>query len=277
MPEDDNRQPEADRRAGGGTPPPNIARIYDYLLGGKDHFASDREVGGRIEQATPEVGIGVQAQRAVLRRVVRHLVREVGLRQLVDIGSGLPTASNVHEVAHEIDPEVKVVYVDNDPVVLAHARALLADNKRTIVIDGDLTEPDAILANPALRAHLDPDQPVGLLLCGILHYILDEEDPAGITQRLYAQLPPGSHVFIHHLVTNSADDPDAQAIEGNLRRSVGRGQFRTVDEVKALFAGLDLIEPGVTLVPDWRPDADTQAVSDHPVLRLAAVGVARKP
>ncbi|MCD0483487.1 SAM-dependent methyltransferase [Streptacidiphilus sp. ASG 303] len=275
MPDRDPR-PTADRRPV-GAPPPNIARIYDYLLGGKDHFSSDREVGTLIERNTPEIHMGVKAQRDVLRRVVRHLVAEAGITQLVDIGSGLPSAGNVHEVAHAIDPSVRVAYVDNDPVVLTHARALLADNDRTIVVEGDLRRPAGILADPALRAHIDFGRPVGLLLCGILHYVLDEEDPAGVTRQLYDALAPGSHVFVHHLVANGDDaDPDAVSIERALRQSVGRGQFRTLEEIAALLHDLEPVEPGVTLVSRWRPDADTAQLEEHPVLRLAAVAVARK-
>ncbi|WP_255431291.1 SAM-dependent methyltransferase [Streptacidiphilus sp. PB12-B1b] len=260
------------------TPQPNIARIYDYLLGGKDNYAPDREVGSRIEQALPAVHLGVRQQRAVLRRVVRHLVAEAGLRQLIDIGSGLPTADNVHQIAQQIEPDTRVVYVDNDPVVLSHARALLADRKETVVAVGDLRDPAAILADPLLREHIDFDQPVGLLLCGILHYVLDEEQPALIVKQLVDALPSGSYVFIHHLITpgDSADE-GTTAAEAALRQGVGRGQFRSLAEVAAFLDGLELLEPGVVTVTEWRPDADTPAVTEHPVLRLAAVGVARKP
>jgi O-methyltransferase involved in polyketide biosynthesis len=260
------------------TPPPNIARVYDYLLGGKDNYASDRALGDQIARALPQVHLGVQQQRAVLRRVTDHLVREAGLRQLIDIGSGLPTAENVHQVAQRIAPDTHVVYVDNDPAVLTHARALLADNKQTVVTDGDLRRPDALLADPVLRAHIDFDQPVGLLLCGILHYILDDEDPYRIVRTLVEELPSGSHVFVHHLITVGPEvDADTAEAEAALRQGVGRGQFRTTDEVAAFLDGLDLVAPGVVTVPDWRPDADTPSANAHPVLRLAAVGVARKP
>ncbi|WP_329577164.1 SAM-dependent methyltransferase [Kitasatospora sp. NBC_01250] len=257
-------------------PPPNIARVYDYLLGGKDNYAADRAVGERIEQTLPAVHLGVQQQRAVLRRVVRYLVGEAGLRQLVDLGSGLPTADNVHQVAHAVDRSTRVVYVDNDPVVLTHARALLADNKETTVLAGDLREPAALLADPVLRGHIDFDQPVGLLLCGILHYVLDEEEPALIVRQLVDALPSGSYVFIHHLLV-AGEDAEAAAAEAVLRQGVGRAQFRTPAAVAAFLDGLDLVDPGVVTVAEWRPDADTPPLSANPVLRLAAVGVARKP
>ncbi|MBC3841744.1 SAM-dependent methyltransferase [Streptacidiphilus sp. 4-A2] len=259
-------------------PQPNIARIYDYLLGGKDNYASDRQVGDRIEQALPAVHLGVRQQRAVLRRVVRYLVGEAGLRQLVDIGSGLPTADNVHQIAQQLEPSTRVVYVDNDPVVLAHARALLADSKETVVAVGDLRDPAAILAEPTLREHIDFEQPVGLLLCGILHYVLDNEEPLRIVRQLIDALPSGSYVFIHHLITpDDSADEGTIAAEAALRQGVGRGQFRTLPEVAAFLEGLDLVEPGVVTVTEWRPDEDTPSLVDNPVLRLAAVGVARKP
>jgi hypothetical protein len=260
------------------TPPPNIARVYDYLLGGKDNYAPDRALGDTIACALPQVHLGVQQQRAVLRRVVDFLVRDARLGQLIDIGSGLPTAENVHQVAQRIDPGTRVVYVDNDPAVLAHARALLADNKQTIVTDGDLRRPAELLADPALRAHIDFDQPLGLLLCGILHYLLDDEDPYRVVRALVDELPSGSYVFVHHLITGGPEvDADTAQAEAALRQGVGRGQFRTHDEVAAFLAGLELVAPGVVTVPDWRPDADTPSADAHPVLRLAAVGVGRKP
>lgn len=255
---------------------PSIARVYDYLLEGKDNFAADREVGEKIRKALPEVHLGVQAQRAVLRRVVRYLVGEAGLTQLVDIGSGLPTAGNVHEVAQSIEPATHVVYVDNDPVVLAHGRALLARDSVTTVIDGDVRVPERIFDDPELRRLIELDRPVGVLLCGILQYILDTEDPAEILERLYALLPPGSHVFLHHLVEASVGG-DAAAAQAAVQEGMGRGQFRSAAEIESFLGGLDLVPPGVVTVSDWRPDPDTVPTSFHPVLRLALAGVAVKP
>jgi SAM-dependent methyltransferase len=247
--------------------------VYDYLLGGKDHFAADRAVGDRMISSLPAVQLGVRAQRDVLGRVVRYLVGEVGLRQLLDIGSGLPTAENVHEIAQLIEPRTRVVYLDNDPIVLSHARALLADDKATFVADGDLRDPAGILAHPDVRQYLDWDRPIGLLLCGILHYILDEEDPAELMATFYRALAPGSYVFIHHLLDN--DDPAAATLQAQMRSGLGRAQFRTLAQVRDLFDGLELVEPGLVLVPDWRPEPPT--IRDHPVLEMACVGVARKP
>src|SRR5579875_281294 len=251
---------------------PHIARVYDYLLGGKDNFAADRAVADSIIASLPAVQEGVRAQRAVLGRVVRYLVRVAGIRQLVDIGSGLPTADNVHQIAQRIAPSTRVVYVDNDPVVLTHARALLADNDSTIVINGDLRRPAGLLASPALRGHLDWDQPIGLLLCGILHHLLDSEHPADLVAELCRALPGGSYLFIHHLVDTG--DQAVAEVQATFRQALGRGQFRTRAQIRAMFAGLPLIEPGLVLVPEWRPDAGPPDLRGHPVLRLACAGVA---
>jgi hypothetical protein len=254
---------------------PNVARVYDYLLGGKDNFAADRVLGDQIITSMPTVQVGVRAQRALLGRVVRYLVEEAGVRQLIDIGSGLPTADNVHEIAQRYDSLARVVYVDNDPPVLAHARALLADNKVTIAVDGDLRDPAGIVRDPEVRRHLDWDRPIGLLLCGILHYILDEEHPAELTATLSRALPAGSYIFIHHLLDSG--DPAIADVQAAFQQGLGRGQFRTWAQIRSLFNGLELVEPGLVLVPEWRPDAGTASARDFPVLRLACAGVARKP
>ena len=253
---------------------PHISRVYDYLLGGKDNFAADRAVADQLITQLPAVQVGVRAQRDLLGRVVRYLVGEAGLRQLLDIGSGLPTAENVHEIAHRIDPATRVVYLDNDPIVLAHARALLADDTVTFAAAGDLRDPAGLLADADVREHLDWDQPIGLLLCGILHYILDEEKPAQVVETLYRVLPAGSYVFIHHML--DSEDPASATLQEAMQKGLGRTQFRTFAQIRELFGGLELVEPGVVLVPDWRPDPGTQGVQEHPVLGLAAAGVARK-
>lgn len=256
---------------------PSVARLYDYLLGGKDNFAADRAVGDQIIAALPEVQVGVQAQRAVLGRVVRYLVGEMGIDQLLDIGSGLPTAENVHQIARRAATrtDTKVVYVDNDPVVLAHARALLADSVGTFVEDGDLLQPSSITASPAIRSHLDWNRPIGLLLCGIAHYLLDEDRPAQLIAELVDALPPGSYVFIHHLLDGA--DPATEQLQGQMLKALGRVKFRTLPEVRALFGGMQLVDPGLVTVTSWRPDPGTVIPAEHEaVLSMACAGVARK-
>ena len=254
---------------------PHAARVYDYLLGGKDNFAADRAVGDQIIARLPEVQVGVQAQRAVLNRVVRYLVGEAGVRQLLDIGSGLPTSDNVHEIAQRTVPGTRVVYVDNDPVVLAHARAILSDQAATFAERGDLLDPASIVASPAVREHLDWTKPIGLLLCGIVHYVLDEENPEGLIADLIAALPPGSYVFIHHLLDTG--DSAAAELQAQMLNGLGRVKFRTLEEVRRLFGDLELMPPGLVPVAEWRPDRATIPARYRLVLSMACAGVGRKP
>jgi hypothetical protein len=268
--------------AGGGISPgafdpsrAHVSRVYDYLLGGKTNFAADREVGDRIIAGVPEVRAGVRAQRAVLGRVVRYLVGEAGVRQLLDVGSGLPTADNVHEIAQRVNPATRVVYLDNDSVVLSHAEALLADGTSTFVVRGDLLFPASIVHNPVVRAHLDWTAPIGLLLCGIVHYVLDSEEPAALVAALADALPAGSFIFIHHLIDTG--DPSAAELQAQLLKGLGRVKFRTLAQVRRLFGDLELVEPGLVPVPEWRPDPGTPIRADYgDMLQMACAGVARK-
>jgi len=257
---------------------PNVARVYDYLLGGKDNFAADRAVGDQIITGLPGIQVGVQAQRAVLGRVVRYLVGKAGVSQLLDIGSGLPTSDNVHEIALRASPEppARVVYVDNDPVVIAHARALLSDSANSFAEEGDLLTPSSIIGNPVIRKHLDWNRPIGLLLCGIMHYVPDENRPAELVAELADALPSGSYVFIHHLLDTG--DPAAAKLQDQMRKGLGRVRFRRLGEVRHLFGDLPLVEPGLVPVPEWRPDPGTPIRADYGViLSMACTGVARKP
>lgn len=264
------------RKAASGPVPtqPHPARVYDYWLGGKDNYQVDRVLAQRVTAEVPEVQEGARATRAVLGRVVRYLVREAGIRQFLDIGAGLPTNENVHQIAQRADRAARVVYVDNDPVVLAYAKALLADNPATVAVDGDLRDPAGIIACPLVREHLDWAKPIGLLLGGVLPEVLDHERPEEITAALIDALPAGSYVFIQHLL--SINDPKSARLQQFMARSFGRFQFRTLDQVRGFFHGLELVDPGLVPVPDWRPDSppsDNQAG----IARMACAGVARKP
>jgi len=259
---------------------PNIARVYDAFLGGKDNFAADRKIVELALQVAPDARAGATANRAFLRRAVRYLVAEAGIRQLLDIGSGLPTQGNVHEVAHAVDPRVRVVYVDNDPVVLTHARALLTDDGYTKVVTADIRGPEEILAKPVVRQLIDFSQPVGLLLMSILHHIADYEDPAGIAARLREALPSGSYVAISSFRMPGEDHPaDAAktaAIEKLFNEKLGTGRWRTHQEVLAYFGDWELLEPGLVPLPEWRPDlpGSQHRNSTH---HGYVGGVARKP
>ena len=236
------------------TTKPHSARVYDYYLGGKDHFAVDRETGQKAMQSWRAVRTAVQENRAFLGRAVRYLAGEAGIRQFLDIGTGLPSANNVHEVAQEAAPESRVVYVDNDPIVLAHARALLTSSPqgRTAYIDADLREPEKILASPGVTETLDLSQPVALVLVAVLHFLVDADNPAGIVATLLGALPPGSYLVASHVTPEH--DPDGV---GGLVRTYRQGgipaQVRSAADFSALaFAGLEMIDPGLVLVSDWR-------------------------
>ena len=227
------------------------ARVYDYLIGGKDHFAADREVGEKILEANPDAGVGSRANRAFLGRAVRFLAAQAGIRQFLDIGTGIPTASNTHEVAQATAPESRVVYVDNDPIVLAHARALLvsAPEGRTAYLDADARDPETILARAA--GTLDFTQPVAIMLLSILH-ALDDAD--GLTSRLLDAVPPGSYLAIS--VPASDIQPEAQAAWAARIAPDFPGAtlaLRSKTEVTRFFGGLELLEPGVVPVNLWRP------------------------
>jgi S-adenosyl methyltransferase len=251
----------------------SIARVYDYVLGGKDNFAVDRKAAEAFISVVPEAPLIARDNRAFVRRAVRYLAGEAGIRQIVDIGSGLPTAGNVHEIAHEVNPSVRVVYVDVDPVVLAHARALLADNDTTVVITADVREPDSIFDHPTTRGHIDDSEPFAVLATGILHHLSDAEQPERIAAAIRNRLPSGGYLVIANFV--DAGEPRARALErAFLEGGLGTGRFRTREEQIGYFAGLDLVDPGFVFATDWRPDADTPM--DSPVRTLYIGGVARK-
>jgi S-adenosyl methyltransferase len=239
-----------------------MARIYDYFLGGKNHFAADRETADKILQANPTIRVAARENRAFLGRAVRYLAAEAGIRQFLDIGTGLPTTGNVHEVAQAVAPTSRVVYVDNDPLVLTHARALLnsAPEGRTAYIHADLREPRAILDDPATREVLDLSQPTALIMLATLHLVQDEDKPAEIIATLLDALPSGSYFVASHITMEHAGDAIA-AGQSTMRSAGISAQARNSDEFARLaFSGLDLMPPGVVLVSEWRPEDD----SPHP-------------
>jgi hypothetical protein len=256
---------------------PHAARMYDYLLGGKDHFAVDRATAEKAIAAIPTGRTGVRENRAFLGRAVRYLVAEAGIRQFLDIGTGLPSANSVHEVAQAAAPESRVVYVDNDPIVLAHARALLTSTLegRSAYIEADLCEPEKILADSAIAETLDFGKPVALMLVGILHFVPDDAKPGQAVTTLVDALPPGSYVAASH-GTPEFNPDGAQAWTRTYRDSGVPFQLRTADEFAELaFRGLEFVDPGLVVVSDWRPDDP----GPRPLAAEVGVvgGVARKP
>jgi hypothetical protein len=258
---------------------PNIARVYDAFLGGKDNFAADRAIVDLALKVTPDAPVGARANRAFLRRVVRYLVADAGLRQLVDIGSGLPTQGNVHEVAEAVGPEVRVVYVDNDPVVRAHAQALMASSPKTVFVTADIRDPDKILDDPTVREFTDSGQPVGLLLLAILHHVNDDEDPGGIVARLREALPSGSHLAISSFRMPGPEHPEdaakTAAMEKMFNERLGTGRWRSHQEILAWFGDWELLQPGLVPLPEWRPDEPVRAERDATHYGFVG-GVARK-
>jgi SAM-dependent methyltransferase len=254
---------------------PQSARVYDYWLGGKDHFPADRALGDAIAEALPTIRTQVRAQRAFLGRAVRYLARDAGIRQFLDIGTGIPTAGNVHDVAQEIAPESRVLYVDNDPIVLAHARALMAGTPEGSVafIQADLRDPEAILGDPAVAATLDLAQPVGLVLVGVMHHLRDSDDPRRVVATLVGALAPGSYLVL----SQSTPDFDPAAMR-NLAAASEQGGIpnvpRTLADTEPFFAGLELVEPGLVPMAAWRPDPGAE---QDPRSVYAYGGVARKP
>jgi hypothetical protein len=240
------------------------ARVYDYWLGGKDNFPADQALAEAILEAVPIMRAMARANRAFLGRAVRYLAGEAGVRQFLDIGTGIPTAGNTHEVAQAVAPDAHVVYVDNDPIVLAHARALMTSNMagETAFIFADLRQPEAILGDPILAATLDLGRPVAVMLMAILMFLRDADDPYGIVSRLLEALPSGSYLTISHPTA----DFDAQAMAGAVAASKRSGIAlvpRNRAEVEAFFKGLDLVEPGVVPVASWRPDSEPPTAPDR--------------
>jgi hypothetical protein len=262
------------------TTKPSIARVYDFMLGGKDNFAIDRQTGQLALQITPDGPEAARANRAFLRRVIRYLTAEAGIRQFLDIGSGLPSAGNVHEIAHAVDPAARVVYVDSDPMVLAHGRALLGNTSATRVVQADLRQPDEILRHPHVRELIDFRQPVGLLLFAILHHLKDDEDPAGIATHLRDATASGSYVAISHFHNPGDAHPDASkkamVVEKIFNQTLGTGRWRTHDEIVSYFGNLDVLEPGLVPLPEWRPEPGERSEQSDTYHTFVG-GLARKP
>ncbi|QIS15769.1 SAM-dependent methyltransferase [Nocardia arthritidis] len=234
----------------------SIARVYDAALNGKDNFEIDREVLAQVRTVAPQVADLAWANRDFLIRVCRFLAKEAKIDQYLDLGSGLPTAENTHQVVQRVDPESTVVYVDNDPMVLAHARALLANNRRTIIATADIFQPFEVMKLPAVREHLDFKRPIALFQIGTLHHYLGD-DAAALMRTYIDALPSGSYVAIAHFydpqtpeLTELAQHMEEKFIHSPMRS----GRFRTRDEIQAMFGDLDMVDPGLVLCDDWWPD-----------------------
>jgi hypothetical protein len=249
------------------------ARVWDYWLGGKDNYAADREAGDQIRGVLPDVVEAAQVDRAFLIRAVRYMAGEAGVRQFLDIGTGLPTANNTHEVAQSVAPESRIVYVDNDPIVLAHARALLVGSElgATDYIDADVHDPDTILQ--AAARTLDFRQPVAIMMLGVVQFVIDDDEAGAIVKRLLNAVPSGSYLAIAHPISGASAALEEAVRLWNQTGSAPQA-LRTPQQIAGLFDGLELLDPGVVPCPQWRPDSD-DADRDVAPWRVCAVG--RKP
>jgi len=253
----------------------NAARVYDYWLGGTHNFLADQDVARAIAAVEPTAPLIGRANRAFLGRAVRFLAAN-GVRQFLDVGSGLPTQGNVHEVAQQADPAARVAYVDVDPVVVAHSKALLAGNENAAVVEADLREPGTVLDHPVTRRLIDPAQPTGLLLVSVLHFVAGAEDPRRIVATLRDALAPGSYLVISH-GTNEDRPGVAGAVEKVYNRSVAMDlHLRSHQDILRFFDGFAVVDPGLVYIPQWRPDSPAEVPAD-PSKFWVLVGVARKP
>ncbi|OLB76574.1 MAG: hypothetical protein AUI14_18275 [Actinobacteria bacterium 13_2_20CM_2_71_6] len=253
---------------------PSAARIYDYLLGGSHNFAADRDVARKAIAAMPDLPVQAQANRAFLRRAVQY-VAQAGIRQFLDIGSGIPTLGNVHEVGRRAVDGARVVYVDIDPVAVAHSRALVSADDGVTVIQEDLRRPDRIVDHADLCAVLDLDQPVAVLMVAILHVIPDTDDPFGIVARLRDRLASGSYLVVAH-GTDDSRPVEVEELRRLSEKTATPMTLRTHAEVAPFFAGFELVEPGLVWAPQWHPDA-ADDIGEHPERSSNLVGVGRKP
>ena len=258
---------------------PSIARVYDVFLDGKDNFAADRAVAESALQIAPDSAGGAKSNRALLRRVVRYLAAEAGITQFLDIGSGLPSAGNVHEIARAASPGARVVYVDNDPVVGVHGRALLADAATARFVTADVRRPAEVLDDPEVQGFIDFGRPVGLLMLAILHHITDAEDPAAIAARFREALAPGSYLAISSVRMPGPEHPEeaekARAVQELFNETLGTGLWREDGEILTWFGDWELLEPGLVPLPEWRPDTAVPARRDSTYHGFVG-GVARK-
>ncbi|WP_268239731.1 SAM-dependent methyltransferase [Micromonospora yangpuensis] len=250
---------------------PNVARMYDYFLGGCHNFAPDRAAADRVLEILPETRVAAQANRHFLHRAVRHAAQR-GIRQFLDIGAGLPTQGNVHEIVRAVDPGARVVYVDNDEVAVAYAGELLTETDGVVVVRGDLRRPDELLAHPAVRATLDLTAPVAVLLAAVLHFVPDTDDPYGAVAGLRDACAPGSHLVLSHLTVDDVPPDMVQQGEAIYRSSSAPLVPRTHADTLRFFTGYDLVEPGLVWLADWRPDHGAHPVVSH---SYGAVGIRR--
>jgi trans-aconitate methyltransferase len=251
---------------------PSVARVYDFFLGGKDNFAADRELAIQILRRVPETAEAAEANRRFLGRAVQFLA-EAGIRQFLDLGTGLPSQNNVHEVAQRIHPDARVVYVDNDPIVLAHARALLAGGDSTVVVHADIRDPERILTHPSVQKMIDFSEPVAIMCVAVLHFVTDDQDPWDIVSALAERLVPGSYLALSH---GTLEDRPAEAVAAfreKYQHASAPGVPRGRTDIARFFDGFDLVDPGLVTLTEWRSDDRERAQTGG---EWALAGIGRK-
>jgi S-adenosyl methyltransferase len=253
---------------------PNVARIYDYLLGGKDNYSADREAAVELVRLVPDALRACHHNRRFLQRAVHFLTTHVGVRQFIDIGTGLPTQGNVHEVAQSLEPDARVLYVDYDPVVISHAQALLVKNPLTVAINRDLRDPGQIIGHPALQALIDLNKPVATLLVAVLHFIPDDDDPYGIVDELKEAMPSGSYLVASHITADEVPEQVTTKVRELYDRTTAPAFPRTRAGIERFFDGMEVIAPGLSDVSVWRADS---RLPGEPGRTLFYGGVGRKP
>ncbi len=250
---------------------PSVARMYDYYLGGSHNFAVDRAAAQAMVAAVPEAPLMAQANRAFLRRAV-HFLADAGVRQFLDIGSGIPTVGTVHEIVQQVAPDSRVVYVDTDPVAVAHSQEILADNDQATVIQEDLRHPDRILRHPKLRRLLNLNEPTAVLIVAVLHFVPDNDRPAELLRTLYDALTPGSWLVLSQASDEGRAETERSDAEMVYQRTGSPLWFRNRSELTTLFDGFELVEPGVVWVPQWRPETPESSVNAETSGFLGGVG-----
>ncbi|GAA4618601.1 SAM-dependent methyltransferase [Saccharopolyspora hordei] len=252
---------------------PSAARVYDFYLGGAHNFEVDRELGRKAIAAVPHLKEIAVNNRAFLRRAVRYCLDQ-GVRQFLDIGAGIPTAGNVHEIAQAVDPETRVVYVDNEPVAVAHSRAILDGNDKATIVQADALEVESVLDAPETQGLLDFSQPIAVMMVALLHFVPESAKPREVIRQYHERLAPGSHIVVSH-VTGDHDPASAQALVDLYQNSSNPGTLRSRDEVAELVSDFELVEPGVVHVPEWHPDSP-EDVWEEPERSIVYGAVGRK-
>ena len=254
---------------------PSTARMYDYFLGGYHNFAVDRAAADQLAAIEPEFPLYLRANRAFLRRAVSFIVRS-GVRQLLDLGSGIPTVGNVHEVAEAIAPETRVVYVDIDPIAVTLGREVLGRNSRATVIQADMLQTDSVFSHPDLQRLIDPREPIGVLMLAVVHFIADESVALQLVKDVREHMCPGSFLALTH-ATQSFRPPAMEGLLTEYARASSPVTLRTGEQIAAFFQGFELVEPGLVPTPAWRPESKDDLFADHPEQSHAYAGVGRKP